>query len=96
MGNETIVPSSKMGLTMPPFAESNPFRLSIIFIPHAPSKLWSNANSASSSPEAAMGASSQAVSRNALFFGVRHYPGGIFYSSSSARKLSGRTESIIS
>ena len=31
MGNETIVPSSKMGLTMPPFAESKPFRLSIIF-----------------------------------------------------------------
>ena len=46
-GNETIVPSSKMGLTMPPFAESKPFRLSIIFIPHAPSKLWSKANSAS-------------------------------------------------
>ena len=37
-----------------------------------------------------------AVSRNALFFGVGHYPRGIFYSSSSTRKLSGRTESILS
>ena len=46
------------------------------------------------SPNTKQGVS--AVSRNALFFGVRHYPGGIFYSSSSARKLSGRTESILS
>ena len=32
IGNEIIVPSSNIGLTIPPFAESKPFLLNIIFI----------------------------------------------------------------
>lgn len=32
IGNETIVPSSNMGLTIPPFEESKPFLLNITFI----------------------------------------------------------------